>query len=305
VDRQVAGQHPRRHATDAARGQREGIALVAVILLGTALVLLAHVAVVLGLALEKAARADVAAAEIDALLDSRLTSVREGMTSLHDSLPAGIDGRLVSPELLRLSADSAGRGRIGLVWALDPQTRLDALGAGVRMPLPSTTIGSGRIAGSAADSCAPGLVVPTGFRISSVSPWYGETPLSVGPLDRSDWIGLPDPPPGGSPVPSAWFTDESLTLGPGSWRGLVLVDGTLELVAGADVRGWVAVTGDLILRDGATVHGVARVGGTVAVDPGGVIEVAPCGAVQTVHGLPDFAFPVAIGATAWPADPFD
>jgi hypothetical protein len=259
---------------------------------------------VVGLALEGAARGDVEATEIDARMEARIAALPDGLASLDAPLPAGIDGRRHSPELLRVRADSAGRGRVGLLWVMDPQTRLNSLGAGVRTTNPIPAAISSRIVASEADSCVAGLVAPPALELSAAGPWAGEDPLSLGPLDRAEWTDLPAVPPNGASDPTAWFTDHALSLGAGAWEGIVLVDGDLELRSGARMEGWIAVTGDLHVGDGAIIVGIVRAGGTVVIDPGGTIEVAPCGAILTLRDIPRFAFPVAIGATAWPADLF-
>ena len=304
MDPAVGDRGVRGATTCAASAPRSGVALVATVLLGAALLLLAHAGVLIGLALERAGQGDVRGAEIDAHLDTRLRSLPAELATLDDSLDEGLGGRRLSPELLRVRADSAGRTGVATLWLADAGTRLAALGAGVRAG--GVTPGSAdRILRAPVDSCGAGVAVPPGFADLDVAPWPADGPLAIGPIGPADWGDPAPPPPAGAPAPGGWFVDVDSALGSGTWTGVLLVHGDLELRAGASVSGWVAVSGDLAVVDGASIHGVARVGGTVRVDPGGTIGVAPCDAVALLRSVPRFALPVIVGPPAWPGDARD
>jgi len=286
------------------RRQREsGVALLTVLILGTAVALMAHAGLMIGLAMDRAAASGAGAAEVDAGLRVRLHGAVSSLATLDDPLPAGVAGRRLSAELLRLRADSVGRGWAGLVWFPDPQTRLDALVAPVLVGRSLGLQSRQRVTRPAGDSCPAGWGVPDTLPTIAVLDWEDEHPLDIGPLDTTDWASHSAPPDGGTAKPVVMFSETSIQLGPGHWEGALLVDGALELVAGASVSGWVGVSGTLTIREGAEVRGVVRVGESLTVDGGGVLEAMPCSALVRLTQTDALSVPGLLGRSPWPTDP--
>jgi len=294
---------------DRGRGGAEaGLALLVVIILGTAVALMAHAGLMIGLAMDRAATSSVGVAEVDARLATLVRRTARGMTTLDAPVPPGVSSRRLSAEVLRLRADSAGRGWTGLVWAMDPQTRLDALDAAVVAGVSPAGSTRGRIDASAPDPCRPEWAppaLPSDILVRGwhAPEWQGDDPLDLGPLGASDRERLERPPTGGTDTPDAVFSPESLSLGSGRWEGLLLVDGSLELRAGAIVTGWVGVRGDLTIRGGAVLEGIARVGGGLTIAPGGLLEPNPCSALERLLSVDALVSPRLIGGSVWPSDP--
>ncbi len=282
---------------------RSGFVLVTVLVLATAVALMAHAGLMIGVALDRAARASAGTAEIDAGMARRVAIAGASLATLDDPLPPGVEGRRLSPELLRIRADSAGQGRVGVIWALDPATRIASLGAGVRAGRGVPTADAARITADDADECSPEVVGPAGLPLTMLDAWAIERPLDLGPLDSASWLGLDSLPavaPGGV---TAFRGDGHVRLAPGTWSGVLVIDGSLDVGDGVEITGWVAVTGDVTVGLGGRLVGTLRAGGGVAVHDGGEVRVAPCTAVARMRSLPILTVPRALRPIAWPADP--
>ncbi len=281
------------------------MALVVVLILGTAVALMAHAGLMIGLAMERAATSAAGTFEVDAGLRVRLHEAVSGLATLDDPLPPGVVGRRLSAELLQMRADSADRGWAGLLWFIDRRTRLDALVApvltGASMPPSSRQ----RVTTPARDSCPPPWGPPGASPPTAVVEWEEDDPLDIGPVDATAWASSPPPPDGGTAEPILMFSESSIQLGPGRWEGALLVDGALELIAGASVSGWLGVSGPLTIRDGAEVSGAARVGGALTIDAGGVLEAMPCSAVDYLVQTDALSIPRLLDRSFWPTDPRD
>lgn len=301
----VARTAVRRVRATSGRERESGIALLAVLILGTAVALMAHAGLMIGLAIDRAAASAAGTVEVDAGLQVRLHDAISGLATLDDPLPSGVVGRRLSAELLQLRVDSAGRGWAGLLWYIDPRIRLDALVAPV---LTGESMGASsrqRVTTPAHDSCPPPWGAPGAGPPTAVVEWEDEHPLDIGPVDATAWASSSPPPPGGTAESILMVSESSIQLGPGRWEGALLVEGALELIAGASVSGWVGVTGPLTIRDGAEVRGVVRVGGALTIDAGGVLEAMPCSAVEHLVRTDALSIPRLVDRAFWPTDPLD
>lgn len=259
---------------------RRGVALLSAVIVGAAVALLSHAALLLGLAMATASRASVQVAQERAGADVQLAREAAGLQHLDDSLATGLVRRRLTPELLRVVAGSAPAARVGLLWAPDVQTRLDALSAGVvtGIALDATTVA--RLRQETADPCPPGVyprLLPLGRRRSPVDAAWDQ----IGPFRGDAWGILPAPPRTPPADGRAFRADGDLTLAPGSWRGVLIVQGDLTLSAGATFTGYVAAR-TVRLRGGSRLTGVVSAEQRVIAEGTATVGVAPCAAAAAI-----------------------
>lgn len=111
-----------------------------------------------------------------------------------------------------------------------------------------------------------------------------------------NWGSLDDDSPcGGRYVATAATSD--LTLRGGEGQGVLVVDGTLRL-EGTRFRGLLLVEGDLVLLGGADVEGLARAGGTLAIIDGSWVS-GPCAAYRALDRIEGLRRPVVLPGAGW------
>ncbi len=281
-----------------ARG-RQGIALLAVVLVGVAITLVAHAALLLGRTVLISARSEAARVEASAALGLRLVSAFHTIESSRDlrtPLPSGISGHLLTEELLHLSADSAGQLQEVIAWRPSPASRLRDDSVGVRTGSAADAATRSRIEAlsAAADPCPAGVTVTAALRDDRpVVGWAGEDPLRFGPLPAAATAAtFGSPPPVPPPAPVGTFVSTGVRPAVGRWEGAYWYDGDLDVGPGVEIAGRVAVSGDLTIEGGGVVAGIVRVGGRLRIDPGGRLRVAPCLAFARMAAVRWPVFPV-------------
>jgi hypothetical protein len=98
-------------------------------------------------------------------------------------------------------------------------------------------------------------------------------------------------------APGIWGGSGHLALSGGSARGVLAVDGDLQLGGATRFSGWIVTSGDVTLRDDALVEGIVRAGGSVRVEDRAVVAGAPCAALVGMESawlrnprkMPDFS----------------
>jgi len=292
-----------------------GAALVAAVVLGVALTLLGHAALVLGGTMARAAQIDQEATERDAAMMRSLAAAIGGMDSLHlESGDAQLRGHRLSAEILLLvAADSTG-GRAGAVWAPDPATRVGSLAAGVVTGTTPSFSTRARIE----QEVETGADCPEGGLTGGVAPWASlggpdSIALAFGPVEGHRWRARIEPSgaePGGAgaaeiegegaPAAVWWGGDAVLN---DTLRNVMLwVDGELQLGPGALLEGWVALTGDLHMEAESRIRGVVRAGGALRMHETARIRVARCPLARLLDRVDQLRAPHALAPFGWRID---
>lgn len=281
---------------------RSGFALVATLVLGVAVTLLAHAALLLGTAQRRAAGREVrriaSVTQARADLGQAVRALRAG-----GPVPGDVEVDSLGPELLLMRAGRGPSGRVGLVWRGDLAARLGALRAGVEVDAAPATHQRDRIVhGRMSRDCAVGIRAP------ALAPWIrsdGPAPLEFGPIDRTDLEAMlsPVPPRVEGPVPAGplGFAPHDVTLAGAVGAVGLWVDGSIEIEAGADVTGFIRATGPVVLRSGARFVGVVR-SGAIELDPGSELEVWPCAFVELLDAHSVLLAARPLHPFGWPAD---
>jgi len=271
---------------------REGMALLAVLVVGVAITLAAHAALMLGRSLRTSAAIEAHRVEVAARLESRLAAAVAGFVGhgdLSEAPPVGVVAHRHTPELLQLRVDSASHGHVALLWSPDPLLRLldDSVGVRTGRAVDAGTRSRIGVAPPGTENACPTGLSPTGpLRDARPHPgWEDDAPLRIGPVDApavlSTLSELPPPPAG----PTAALVAGPLRVEEAHWSGALWVAGDLEVGPGGHILGRVAVAGDLTIEAGARLEGTVRVGGSLRVLPGGVLTVDPCRSLLAMGGV--------------------
>ena len=299
---------PRAQWTGRRRGDatrwtdRRGILLPAALflilvatLVGTALLVLARSAILLGAGDRDLAQAlAVRGPAPDALESGAGLGLRAGYR-LVDTPAPGASWRVWS-----------------LVWQADPAALVDGLrgvveAGSVEVIVGEAESGPGAESGTGVEplrALGPGDGCPEHPPLPLV--WlHGEAapaPVSLGPLplgvwsERAEVLITAD-----SPAPELerthLFLVEGGSLDAGVFRGLILAPGDLELRGEVLVAGLLLVGGDLRMSGDARVLGAVRVGGSLTVEPAARVEGCPPHVAQELSNIPalDAPFPVPGG----------
>jgi hypothetical protein len=208
------------------------------------------------------------------------------------------------------------------VWVLEPASRLSAQGAVVVSREGLSVLGGGRVDGAdthRVPSGWEGLHLPTWQGDGTLRPFEATSPgegigLGMIPLDTLAIVArpigdAPGPDDSGCAVPvdasglacglapGIWGGSGHLALSGGSARGVLAVDGDLQLGGATRFSGWIVTSGDVTLRDDALVEGIVRAGGSVRVEDRAVVAGAPCAALVGMESawlrnprkMPDFS----------------
>jgi hypothetical protein len=281
--------------------RQRGFVLVTTLVLGVALTLLAHAALMLGTASERASIRELD--RVGAVMRARADLVA-ALAAVRTSTPppAGVRIDRLGRELLLLRSGTGVAGRAGLVWVGDPLARVEAIRAGVEVDAVPALADVGRIVGAGPSGiCVGGVVEPVRPRwIASAGP----EPLRFGPLEAEELQGVL--PALGSRLeapaaPGAGYAASDLTVagrvGPvGLW-----VEGDVRLAPGAEVVGYVRATGRMIVGAGARFTGVVRAGG-IALDASAEVHVRPCALAEVLAAHPQLIGPRALRPFGWPTD---
>jgi len=267
------------------RAGRDGFVLATVLLLGLALTIVAHAALLLSTASLASAVGEAARASTLGTLEARLSTALDGVALAPDlaaTPTAGVTTLRLTPELLRLRADSGALRREALAWLPDAAVRLssDSVGVRVGVGLDGLTRAGIESLPGIADPCPVGVTATAALR--SAHPrvgWGDDDPLRFGPLPRSEVLERVPPLPADPPVAEgAGASLGSKHFGPGVWRGWFWVEDDAEVATGARVVGRLVVGGALVVRGGGRVEGLVAAGGELTIEAGGRLRVAPCAA---------------------------
>lgn len=325
-------------------GNREGLALVLVLLALLALLGIASAAVA-------AAMSQVRAASVAAQVLAARAAARSGLETVLASTVgtpvASVGGPAVelaadtfrnngswtvlnvrlSAEMHLLGGEAATGGGIAYrhwraAWWMDPEARIathravvegagTSVAAGARIETTFLLGSRLHVAACGGRPVLHGVFGRAGF------PPTG--PLS-GPPARAHRLGLlswpllqslatanlsSDPAPA-NPCPSCW---QGLVVGSGptEWkgagRGVLAVDGDLQVTAGASWTGLVLAAGDVVLRDGAKVTGLLRAGGRVVLESGAAVDGSACAALLGLASASALRRPLAVPGAVW-TEPF-
>lgn len=289
---------------------REGLVLMAGILVALAVTALAHAALLLagaeavvtrteGRRIEVARNAAAALAVLEAALDSLpWTGSPE--------LPTGrVRALRLSPEVALLMADGIGlrtperRGRV--LWAPHPASRLRARSGWIQSPTPVQVTPGGDMGVYDGTPCASGPVpLP---RPGWAAPAGWDTRPRLGPVPLDDLVSrLPSLVPGEISLDSTVFAAVSgSAVVSGHAAGVMVVQGSLVLAGGAVLEGWVFVAGDMRVAGGARFRGLADVGGALTVEAAGTLIPDPCAGVGALAVNRAWSRPWGVGPLAWPA----
>lgn len=287
---------PRRRGASTPWADRHGILLPAALFLilaatmvGSALLVLARSAILLGAGDRELAQAlAVRGPALDALESGTGLGLRAGYR-LVDTPAPGASWRVWS-----------------LVWQADPTALVDGLrgvveAGSVEVPEGLADSGSGveplRALGPG-DGCPEHDPLPLVWLHGQAAP----APVSLGPLPLDVWSERAEVTiTADSPAPELERADlirvETESLNAGVLRGLVLTPGDLELLGDVVVTGLLLVGGELRMTGDARVLGAVRVGGNLTVEPTARVEGCLPLVAQELSNIPalEAPFPVPGG----------
>lgn len=320
-------------------GSRDGFALVLVLLALLALLGIASAAVAAAMSQVRAASVAIQVLAARAAARSGLETVLASTVGAPAASVGGPAVELAADTFrnngawtvlnLRLSAEMhllGGQATTGGVayrhwraaWWMDPEARIathravvesagTSVAAGARIETTFLLGGRLHVAACGGRPVLHGVFSGAGF------PPTGPLP---GPPARAHRLGLlswpvlqslataklsSDPAPA-NPCPSCW---QGLVVGSGptEWtgagRGVLAVDGDLQVTAGASWTGLVLVAGDAVLRGGAKVTGLLRAGGHAVLESGATVDGSACAALLGLASASALRRPLAVPGADW------